>query len=62
MIRDPSDGSVKEKPKMPVSGLAPAQTPEQLAEVARLQRSREWLAKYRTNPETIARQNGEQGA
>lgn len=74
MIRDPSDGSVKEitpdaneintvpAKKLPegiTSGLPFGSTkPEN---IARLERSREWLRKYRTNPEIVARQNGETG-
>jgi hypothetical protein len=63
MIRDPSDGSVREKPEvgipatappaakpgMPQSGLPPL-TAEQAGEAARLVRSREWLKEYRAKP------------
>jgi len=41
------------------SGLPLASTkPEN---IAKLERSREWLRKYRTDPESVARLNGEQG-
>lgn len=43
IIRDPSDGSVKEKPKpVPTSALA-AEKPDELE---RLERSRAWLKTY----------------
>lgn len=49
MIRDPSDGSVREPKKpdlgMPTSGLAPIDK-DQANEAARLKRSREWLEEY----------------
>ena len=76
MIRDPSDGSVREvpavssatavRPAKPVlstttTGLAPAITKEQEQELARLDRSRKWLSAYRTNPERVARLMGETG-
>jgi hypothetical protein len=57
MIRDPSDGSVRETPKadmqihrpktevgIPVSGLPPASTKPQM--IAKLEKSREWLKNY----------------
>lgn len=47
MIRDPSDGSVRE-PKPLESGLPV--TKELADEVARIERSREWLKKYRDRP------------
>lgn len=63
MIRDPSDGSVRAKPVVETSttGLAPAMTQHQADEAARLQRSRDWLSKYRTDPEKVVRQTGETG-
>ena len=63
MIRDPSDGSVREKPVLDTntSGLAPAMTKQQAEELARLERSRQWLSQYRTNPEGVARLMGETG-
>ena len=77
MIRDPSDGSVREvvdndhgakravttgDPKAPLpheTGLPldKAKTDE----LARLDRSRKWLAKYRTDPERVTREMGETG-
>ena len=45
MIRDPSDGSVREKRKIEVSGLA-GPTKEQKDEWKRLEMSREWLKDY----------------
>lgn len=73
MIRDPSDGTVREKPKAepqvfdsggPViktttSGLRTSSARSDY--LARLDRSREWLAKYRTDPEKTARLMGETG-
>lgn len=72
MIRDPSDGSVREAPEtvtgIPVSkpvletGTSGLQTGSQKPEnIARLERSREWLRQYRTDPESVARRLGEQG-
>ena len=60
MIRDPSDGSVRERPVLDTAttGLAHAVTPQQAEERARLDRSRQWLSKYRTNPERVARMTG----
>ena len=76
MIRDPSDGSVKPEPSklnahpmaeqnpvieagMPTSGL---REPSHRADyLARLDRSRDWLRKYRTNPEKVVREQGETG-
>lgn len=49
MIRDPSDGSVREPKKadigMPTSGLAPLEK-DHTNEAARLKASREWLEDY----------------
>ncbi|BBB99385.1 hypothetical protein [Bradyrhizobium elkanii] len=49
MIRDPSDGTVREPKKpdigIPTSGLAPPDK-DQINEAARLKRSREWLEEY----------------
>ena len=49
MIRDPSDGTVREPKKpdigIPTSGLAPPDK-DQANEAARLKRSREWLEEY----------------
>lgn len=61
MIRDPSDGSVRERPVLDTAttGLAHAVTPQQAEERARLDRSRQWLSTYRTNPERVARMTGE---
>lgn len=60
MTRDPSDGSVREKPVIE-TGTSGLQTDKLKAdEIARLQRSREWLTKYRTNPEAVTRQMGDQ--
>lgn len=73
MIRDPSDGSVIDhhiKPQETLDKSAPAPVlstttsglpPEAEAERARMERSREWLRKYRTNPESVIRRTGEQG-
>jgi hypothetical protein len=74
MIRDPSDGTVREKPmamsEPGIAGLSPVietttsglPTPSSRSDyLARLDRSREWLAKYRTNPERVARLMGETG-
>ena len=48
MIRDPSDGTVKEKPKvesaLPNSSLASERV--DAAEMAKLERAREWLADW----------------
>lgn len=43
------------------TGLAPAMTPHQAEEHERLKRSRQWLSDYRTNPERVARLQGETG-
>ena len=53
MIRDPSDGSIRDKPVLDVSttGLAPAVTPQQAEERERLERSRGWLESYRKTKE-----------
>jgi hypothetical protein len=46
MIRDPSDGSVKEKPALPMTSALPS--PKINAEeLARLERSREWIRRRR---------------
>lgn len=73
MIRDPSDGSVKEisqdasaikdvheetRADEITSGL---RDPTDKSEITRLQRSRQWLANYRTNPEKTVREHGETG-
>ena len=48
MIRDPSDGSVKEKTKIDMtSGLSTSKVNAE--ELARLERSREWLKNRREN-------------
>lgn len=44
MIRDPSDGLVRERRKFEVSALP--ENPEQKERAARLQASREWLKDY----------------
>lgn len=44
MIRDPSDGSVREKRRFEVSALPDDR--EQKERAARLQASREWLREY----------------
>lgn len=72
MTRDPSDGSVKERSgrraetdtgahaaQIPTTALPP--DPEDQTELSRLQRSRKWLQDYRTNPEKVTRESGEQG-
>ena len=46
MIRDPSDGSAKEKPKPMVSGLAEPGIPVSTDELERLEKSRQWLKNY----------------
>jgi len=63
VIRDPSDGSVREKPVLDTAttGLAPSMTKDQAAELARIERSRQWLSRYRTDPERVARLMGETG-
>jgi len=66
MIRDPSDGSVREartqaplakpEPDFPVGQIAtglPMLSREQLDEASRLERSREWLKHYRSNRRTL---------
>lgn len=45
MIRDPSDGSVREPRRPMVSGL-PEPDKKAADELARLQRDREWLKDY----------------
>lgn len=72
MIRDPSDGSVRESTK-PAAGIPTTkpvldhatsglQTGSQKPEnIAKLERSREWLRQYRIDPESVARRLGEQG-
>lgn len=45
MIRDPSDGSVREPPKAEV-GIPTSQPVKPTKEQLRLQRSREWLRDY----------------
>lgn len=44
MTRDPSDGSVKEKPKIETSGLPISR--EKADELLRLEQSRQWLKVY----------------
>jgi hypothetical protein len=44
MIRDPSDGSVKEPPKREISGLPI--TKQKQEDFERLEKSRAWLKKY----------------
>lgn len=46
MIRDPSDGTVKEKPKPDLSGL-PKMDSEKQDELERLEKSREWLKDWK---------------
>lgn len=43
MIRDPSDGSVKEKPRVEMTTALPT---VDVKELARLEKSREWLKEY----------------
>lgn len=47
MIRDPSDGSVKEKPVIEVETSGLPTTNQKSAYLARLELSREWLKEYR---------------
>lgn len=61
MIRDPSDGSVREKPVLQTGTTGLPVTKEQAQELARLERSRQWLSQYRTDPESVARMFGETG-
>lgn len=46
MIRDPSDGSVREPRKPQVSGLPSPESPEKREERQRIEKSREWLKDY----------------
>lgn len=46
MIRDPSDGTQREKPKIDISGLPPLETNEKRGERLRLEASRKWLKEY----------------
>ena len=46
MIRNPSDGSVREPRKPEEPGLPPVQDPASLKEAERLQRARDWLVEY----------------
>ena len=59
MIRDPSDGSVREPKKpdlgIPTSGLAPIDK-DQANEAARLKRLREWLEEYRMRKASTGQQ------
>jgi hypothetical protein len=50
MIRDPSDGSVKEKPKPEMASALPTSNAD-AQEIERLERSREWLKNYRMRPD-----------
>jgi hypothetical protein len=73
MIRDPSDGSVKEisqqasetnalppeKPSKEITSGLPLES-QRAAYQEKLERSRDWLRKYRTNPEKVVREQGEQ--
>ncbi len=74
MIRDPSDGSVRHQqepletkdnlPEKPVLSTGASGLPIASAKpehIERLERSREWLRKYRTDPEGTTRRMGEQG-
>ena len=85
MIRDPSDGSVKESPttgarcsgstsvsktegggSIPPASASGLRDPSPKSDyLARLERSRQWLADYhavsRTNPEKTVREQGETG-
>ena len=45
MIRDPSDGSVYERPKIEISGLPKIE--EKSGERLRLEKSREWLERWK---------------
>ena len=60
MIRDPSDGTVKEKPVIEAGATGLPIDNHQASELERLQRSRKWLSERRTNPEEISRLMGEQ--
>ena len=46
MIRDPSDGSVREVVKPTIEAPKPVVTPQQTENLARLERSRQWLRDY----------------
>ncbi len=70
MIRDPSDGTVRNPHgESPLSRSADRELRAPMAsglpigsmrpdQIERLQRSREWLKKYRTDPEGVARKMG----
>lgn len=45
MIRDPSDGSVKEPPKVEMTSALPT-SPVDAKEINRLNESRDWLKQY----------------
>ena len=73
MIRDPSDGSIRDVAKTATTAIAGASpvidaatsglpiNKQRADYLERLERSRDWLAKYRTNPEKVAREQGETG-
>lgn len=46
VVRDPSDGSVKERPKPDTSGLREIER-QKAGEIARLEKSREWLKDWK---------------
>ncbi len=48
MIRDPSDGSVREKPVLDTATTGLAVTKEQKSELVRLESSRAWLKEYQS--------------
>lgn len=69
MIRDPSDGSVKDLAQAIAAGIdrpvietgtsgLPLES-RRPAYQEKMERSREWLRKYRTDPESVIRKQGE---
>lgn len=74
MIRDPSDGSVKEEAMPAVEPGVATETqvleastsglptlPAKASYLERLEWSRDWLREYRIDPEGVVRRMGEQG-
>lgn len=67
MIRDPSDGSVREKPvagkslstamPVPEPGMASALSPIDAKELEKLNKSREWLKQYHKAVDDVNRMN-----
>lgn len=62
MIRDPSDGSVREKPVIETTTSGLPEASQKSSYQVRLEASRSWLKEYHAskNPEKVVRDMGEQ--